>query len=188
MPGQEHEITELLHAWSNGDPRALPKLTPRVYDELHRIASTQFVHEAAGHTLQPTAVVNELFLDLVHRRRVRWEDRAHFFGFAANQIRRILVSYARRRKAGKRGGGARDLPLDDLPFTSNLMPDEILRLDAALADLKRFNPEGGRIVEMWFFGGLTRAEIALALGVSPSTVRDRWQAARAWLRRELRNS
>jgi len=102
----EADITALLQSWEDGAPGALERLTPLVYDELHRIASRQFAREARNHTLQPTAVVHELFLDLMDRRQVRWQDRSHFFGFAARQMRRILVDHARRRKAGKRGGGA----------------------------------------------------------------------------------
>lgn len=188
MPRQEQDITALLHAWSRGEPKALDRLTPLIYDELRRIAEIQFAREAADHTLQPTAVVNELFLSLMDRRRVQWQDRSHFYGFAAQQMRRILVSHARKQKAGKRGDGAPVFSLDEVLSPAAMTPEEVIRVDEALADLERFNPEGCRIVEMRFFGGLSRQEIADILGISPSTVRDKWTAARAWLHRELRDS
>ena len=185
---RDHDITKLLHDWSIGDPQALEKLAPLVYDELHQIAEIQFGREADGHTLQPTAVVSELFLSLMDRRRVQWQDRSHFYGFAANQMRRILVSHARKSKAGKRGGGAQVLSLENVFSPVDMTPEEIVRVDEALADLAKFNPEGSRIIEMRFFGGLSRQEMAEVLGVSPSTVRDKWTAARAWLHRELKKS
>ncbi len=188
MSRQEHDITALLHAWSDGDSQALDQLTPLVYDELHRIAAIQFSREAADHTLQPTAIVHELFLSLIDRRRVHWQDRSHFYGFAAQQMRRILVSHARKQKADKRGGGAAVFSLEEVLSPVAMTPEEVLRVDEALATLERFNPEGCRIVEMRFFGGLSRQEIADVLGVSPSTVRDKWTAARAWLHRELRDT
>lgn len=188
MSGREHNITALLQAWGNGDPGALEKLTPLVYDELHRIASVQFARETEDHTLQPTAVVNELFLDLMDRRRVQWDDRSQFFGFAARQMRRILVDHARRQKASKRGSGVRVLSLDEVPFLVEIHDDSLLRLDQALADLARFNPDGCRVVEMRFFTGLRYEEIAQVLGVSASTVRNKWKAAKTWLYRELRGS
>lgn len=189
MSGSEHDVTELLYAWSSGDPEALEKLTPLVYDELRRIACHQFAREPEDHTLQPTAVVHELFLDLMRRRRVQWEGRTHFFGFAAKQIRRILVDHARRQKAGKRGGGEQILSLEDNPLLAAMAVktthDDLVRLDDALTELARFNPEGSRVVEMRFFAGLNYQEIGSVLGVSAATVRYRWQAARSWLHRQL---
>lgn len=182
---READITALLHAWEDGAPGALDELTPLVYDELRRIAGRQLAREARGHTLQPTAVVHELFLDLMDRRRVHWQDRAQFFGFAARQMRRILVDHARRQKAGKRGGGARVVSLEDLPFVVELSDEALLRVDEALADLAKFNPEGARVVEMRFFGGLSHEEIAGVLGVSVTTARNKWRAAKTWLHREL---
>ena len=179
------DITELLQAWGAGDRQALDDLFPLVYDELHRIARAQFAREPAGHTLQPTAVVSELYVELVACRRLRWVDRSHFFGFAAQQMRRILVAWARRRKAAKRGGSARDLSLDELPFLADLPDEELLRLDDALTELERFNPEGCRLVIWRFFGGLNHEEIARLLGVSRTTARNKWRAAKLWLRREL---
>lgn len=181
----EADITALLHSWEVGVPDALEQLTPLVYDELHRIASLQFSREARNHTLQPTAVVHELFLDLMGRRRVRWEDRSHFFGFAARQMRRILVDHARRRKARKRGGGVPVVSLDELPVVADLSEDDLLDLDDVLAELARFNPEGCRVVEMRFFGGLTHEEVARVLGVSVTTARNKWRSAKSWLQREL---
>ena len=183
--GAEHDITGLLQAWGQGHPEALDRLTPLVYNELHRIASIQFARESEGHTLQPTAVVHELFMDLLGRRRVQWQDRSQFFGFAARQMRRILVDHARRNRAAKRGGPGRDLPLEDLSLGLSLTDEALLRLDAALSDLARFNPDGCRVVELSFFVGLTHEEIAQLMGTSTSTVRNKWRAARAWLHREL---
>lgn len=187
------DITVLLHAWSDGKPDALERLTPLVYDQLQRIARGYFMRESQSHTLQPTAVVNELFLDLMNRRRVQWQDRAQFFGFAARQMRRILVDHARRRTAVKRGGDAIPISLDALAddgilLQADMSDNELLRLDIALEDLARFNPEGGRIVEMRFFAGLTHDEIAAVLNVSTSTVRYKWRAAKSWLHRALQPS
>lgn len=186
--GSDHDVTALLHAWSDGDRGAFEEVFPLVYEELRRRAGNLFAREDRGHTLQPTIVVHELFLDLVKRRRVCWEDRNHFFGYAAKQMRRILVSHARRRDAAKRGGGVQLQSLCGLREPGVMPPERFLRLHEALDDLARFNPVGARIVEVHFFGGLTHEDIAEAMGFSPATVRNKYNAARAWLRRQLDRS
>ena len=185
MSSTDSDVTVLLGAWSQGEPEALDQLVTLVYGELRRIADGQFSREPEGHTLQPTAVIHEFFLTLMNRRQVRWQNRAHFYGFAARQMRRILVSHARKKAAGKRGGDTGRLQLEEDLFPAVDTSAEILRVDDALNDLERFNPVGSQIVEMRFFGGLSRKEMAEALDISPSSVRDKWTAARAWLRREL---
>ena len=157
-----------------------------VYVELQRIARDQFSRESEGHTLQPTALVHEAFSRFLESRRVQWQNRDHFFGFAAHLMRRILVDHARKKKALKRGGDAQELSLSEVPALLELVDDDILRLHAVLEELEVFNPEGSEVVEMRFFGGLKYAEIAKLQGVSASTVRNRWQAAKLWLYRELR--
>lgn len=188
MSGQEdaHKITTLLRSWSDGDAVALEHLTPLVYHEIYKIARREFRRESGAHLLQPTAVVNELFLHLLTRRKVDWQDRVHFFGFAAQQIRRILVDHARKNMAQKRGSDFKTVSLEDAHAVAIERRSELLlRLDDALHDLAAFNPEGSRIVEFWVFGGLNHDEIARLMGVSTPTVRNRWRAVRIWLHREL---
>ena len=187
----ETPITDLLQAWSDEGPQAWERLAPVVYQELQRIARDQFAAESEGHTLQPTALVNEVFLHFVERRQVQWRNRDQFFGFAAQVMRRILVDHARMKKAPKRGGDARNLSLaelspGELPVQLGLVDEEILRLHDALKDMECFSPECRRIVEMRFFGGLKYEEIAKILGVSASTVRNRWKTAKLWLYQELK--
>lgn len=188
MAPRDSEITRLLSAWSGGDGEALDILAPLVYSDLRQIAKLQFSRETSSQTLQPTALISEFFLTLLRRREVRWKNSAQFFGFAARQMRLILVSHARKRTAQKRGGNVPKLSLEEGFGIAAMPPAEIVRVDEALTDLARFNPVGSRIVEMRFFGGFTRRETAETLGLSPSTVRDKWTAARAWLRRELATS
>jgi RNA polymerase sigma factor (TIGR02999 family) len=179
------DVTALLLDWSRGDPAALDRLLPVVYAELRRMAARQLRGERVGHTLQPTALVHELYLRIVDQRQVDWHNRAHFFGVAANVMRRILVDHARRRKAGKRGDGAPCLSIDDareIPASSE-MP--ILALDHALARLEKIDPELAKVVELRAFGGLTIEEAAQVLEVSPSTAKRDWRTAKAWLIREL---
>lgn len=179
------DVTALLLDWSRGNPAALDRLLPVVYAELRRMAARQLRGERAGHTLQPTALVHEVYLRIVDQRQVDWHNRAHFFGVAANVMRRILVDHARRRKAGKRGDGAPCLSIDDareIPASSE-MP--ILALDHALARLEKIDPELAKVVELRAFGGLTIEEAAQVLEVSPSTAKRDWRTAKAWLIREL---
>ncbi len=185
MSRTSSEVTALLDAWSGGDPKALAELMPLVYDELHLIASRQFRREGRGHTLQPTAVVNEVYLRLKGQRRVRWHSRAEFFAVAAQLIRRVLVDHARRRKRLKRGGDVPKVPLEEELGLPDSKTADVLALDDALQALFRLAPRQSRIVELRIFGGLTLEETGSALSISRSTVHREWNAALLWLRREL---
>ncbi len=178
-------VTELLVDWGRGDRSALERLMPAVYAELHRLAEQHLARERTDHTLQATALVHEAYLRLVDQRSVRWQNRAHFFGIAAQLMRRVLVDYARRRDAAKRGDGARPLSLEEAADQAPSRPLDILDLDRALDRLAALDPQQGRLVELRFFGGLTVEESAEVLGVSARTVKRDWRAARAWLYREL---
>src|SRR5882724_7228785 len=179
------EITQLLLAWSDGDQEALPRLTPLVYAELHRLARRYMGRESPGHTLQTTALVHEAWLKLIDQRRVRWQNRAHFFGVSAQLMRRILVDMARSRNYLKRGGGARQVELAEPLVVSKERDADISALDEALDALAAFDPRKARVVELRFFGGLSVEETAEVLKVSTDTVTRDWQAAKAWLYREL---
>ena len=179
------DVTALLRNWSQGDASAVNKLLPIVYAELRRVAARRLRSERADHTLQPTALVHEVYIRLVDQREVDWRNRGHFFGVAAQVMRRILVDHARRHGASKRGEGVRCVSIDeakDVP-ASNELP--ILALDHALDRLETVDAELARIVELRAFGGLTIEEAAHVLGVSPSTAKRDWRTARAWLNREL---
>ena len=187
------EITRLLHQASSGNRASFNELVPLVYDELHKIASSRLKLENVGHTLTPTALVHEAYLQLVGQDRAEWHSRAHFFAVAALAMRRILINHAKGRARQKRGGGSVAVDLDAaerlgataiVPF-SDEQADELIELDAALSRLKEFNGEGAEIVEYRFFGGLQFKEIAEVIGVSEVTVRRRWTAARAWLKQEI---
>ena len=180
-----HEMTRLLQEWRGGDQRALDELMPIVIDELRRIANGHFAKESPGHTLQPTALVNEAYIKLVETKRIDWQCRAQFFGVAAQLMRRVLVDHARGRLAAKRGGGAYRTEVDIDQLAEKSRKVDVLALDQALQDMKRINPEGCRIVEMRYFTGLTVEEISEVLGISFSTAKRRWRAARTWLNREL---
>lgn len=179
------EVTQLLLAWNGGDTAALGKLMPLVYDELRKAAKRYLRREAAGHSLQTAALVNEVYLRLIDVKNVRWQDRAHFFAISARLMRRVLVDFARRRRQFKRGGEAHQISIEEaLAFVQEQSAD-IVALDDALTELAELNPRQSRVVELRFFGGLTEDEIAVALKVSPRTVRNDWRLARAWLYREL---
>jgi RNA polymerase sigma factor (TIGR02999 family) len=183
----QHEITRLLVDWSNGDKLALEKLTPLVYEELHRLAKRYLRQERQGHTLQSTALVNEAYLKLVGQHSIRWQNRAHFFGIAAQLIRRILVDYARTRHAAKRGSNSPRLSLDEAIAVPGDDRDlDLVALDDALEGLSKIDPRQGRLVELRFFAGLTVEETAEVLQMSPATVKREWTAAKAWLFREIR--
>ena len=179
-------VTRLLLEWSDGDGQALTRLIPLVYDELRRIAGQYLRRERAGHTLQPTAVVHEAYLKLVGQRRVRWQNRAHFFAVAAQLIRRILVDHARARAAAKRGGGLPPLALERAPGPAGGRDLDVLALDETLRRLSTLDPRQARLVELRFFAGLGVEESAEVMGVSPATVKREWRTAKAWLYRELR--
>jgi len=181
------KVTELLAAWSDGDPAARDELMTLVYQELHRLAHHYMKLEATGHTLQTSALVNEAFLRLIDQRNVHWKNRTHFFGIAAQMMRRILVDYARNRRYAKRGGGTRALSLDEALIMSDERGAEVVALDAALERLAEIDPRKSQMVELRFFGGLSIEETAEVLAVSPGTVMRDWTIAKAWLRREMAN-
>jgi RNA polymerase sigma factor (TIGR02999 family) len=178
-------VTQLLARWSVGDRAALDRLVPAVYGELRRMAARYLRKERPQHTLQPTALVHEAFVKLVDQRDVRWQNRAHFFGVAAQLMRRILVDHARERDAEKRGGGAACVPLSDSLAIAPSDHIDILAVDDALNRLGEIDPDQVRIVELRFFGGLTVEETAEVLGWSPGSVKREWRVAKAWLQREI---
>jgi RNA polymerase sigma factor (TIGR02999 family) len=185
MPSSS-EITQLLHDWSNGDKEALEKLTPLLYQELHRMAHRYIRRERSCHTLQTTALINEAYLRLIDCRSVSWQNRAHFFGVAARLMGRILVDFARSRNYAKRGGRTRHVvSLDEAPDVSRDRAREILALDEALQSLSVFDLRKSQIVELRFFGGMTLEETAETLGISSRTVLREWDLAKVWLSREL---
>jgi RNA polymerase sigma factor (TIGR02999 family) len=179
------DVTALLGSWSRGNRTALTELLPLVYGELRRVATRQLRSERADHTLQPTALVHEAYIRLVDQRRVDWRNRAHFFGVAAQIMRRILVDHARRHGANKRGEGVRCLSMDEAKDVAAPNEIPILALDQALDRLEKVDVALTRIVELRAFGGLTIEEAAHVLGVSSSTAKRDWRTAKAWLNREL---
>lgn len=186
IPGNGHDVTELLLAWNDGEAGALERLMPLVYDELRRQAAAAMWRERPGHTLQPTALVHEAYLRLVEQRRTAWRNRAQFFGVAAQLMRRLLVDRARARRTAKRSGGWSRVTLDPAVAAVPAFEVEVLDLDAALSRLASFDPRKSRIAELRFFGGLTLQETAEVVGVSMATVERDWQVARAWLFDALR--
>jgi RNA polymerase sigma factor (TIGR02999 family) len=179
-------VTQLLKAWSTGDQQALGELTPKVYLELRRIAAKYMRNEDPGHTLQATALVHEVFLKLVNAEDVDWKDKAHFFAVSANMMRRILVDRARAKGAGKRGGAALRLNLDDAPeIAQDSRHREMVAIDDALEVLGRVDPRKAKVIELRFFGGLSVEETAEVLKISPQSVMRDWKMARAWLMAEL---
>lgn len=181
-------ITRLLSAVADGDKTALDELVPVVYAELRRMAQRYFARENPGHTLQATALVNEVYLKLAADRTTDWRNRAHFFGVAAQMMRHILVDHARGRQVAKRGGGKEKLELDEALVVSNEPSAIVTALDDALKTLAETDARKARIVELRFFGGLTAEETAEVLGVAAVTVNREWRLAKAWLQRELSNS
>ncbi len=182
------DVTQLLAAWSNGDQEARERLIPLVYDELRRLADRYLRRERPDHTLQPTALVHETYLRLVNQTEVRWQNRAHFFGLAAQLMRRILLEHARRHHADKRGGAKHMLTLDESLGLSTGRDINLVALDDTLTALAELDPQQSRIVELRFFGGLTVDETAEVLGVSPRTVDREWRMAKAWFQSELARS
>ena len=180
-----HELTDLLVAWNAGDPDALDKLTPFVYDELHGLAKRYMAGERGHHTLQATALVNEAYARLIDWKNVRWQNRAHFIGTAAKLMRRVLVDYARSRAYDKRGGAGIKITLYDALLVSKEKSVDLLDLDRALSRLEQIDGRKSKIVELRFFGGLTVEETAAVLSVSPNTVTNDWSFAKTWLLREM---
>ena len=179
------EVTNLLRAWSGGDPAALDRLAERVYSELRRMAHRYMKNERQANTLQSAGLVHEVYLRLVDVRRVDWRERAQFYAMAAQMMRRILVDAARARAAKKRGGSAAKVNIDDGAVLSPEPDQSILALHEALTTFSRLAPRQARVVELRYFGGLTEEEIVAALDISPRTVRRDWSFAKAWLAREL---
>jgi len=180
-----HEVTQLLKAWTTGDEQALEKLTPLVYEQLHRVAQRCMAGERSSHTLQTTALVNEVYLQLVDCGQINWQDRAHFFAVSAQLMRRILIDFARSRGYQKRGGGAPHLSLDDAPSVCNEPDTNLVALDDALKALAAVDERKSKVVELRFFGGLSIGETAEVLRVSVETVVRDWRLAKVWLLREL---
>jgi RNA polymerase sigma factor (TIGR02999 family) len=183
QPGQD--VTQLLRAWSEGDTQALEQLTPLVYRELHRRAHWHMARENAGHTLQATALVNEIYIRMVDLRGVSWRDRAHFFAVSSRLIRQILIDAARSKHAQKRGGQSPHIAIDESLLVSEEPRADVVGLDDALSALAAIDPRKSQVVELRFFGGLDIEETAEVLGVSAETVKRDWKLAKAWLRREL---
>jgi len=183
------DITQLLIAWGDGRREALDDLMPIVYADLRRMAAGHMRREAADHALQPTGLVHEAYVRLVDQKQVKWRNRAHFFGVAAGLMRRILVDHARRRRAGKRGGGWERVTLaGNEAATDGPKEIDVLALDEALERLAKFDPQQERIVELRYFGGLTIDETAEVVGISAATVVREWTIAKAWLRADLSRS
>lgn len=185
IPHGPDEITDLLLAWSSGDTSAGDRLLPAIYADLHQQAARAMRREGDEHTLQPTALVNEAYMRLVNQKRVQWKNRSHFFGVAAQMMRRVLVDHARERLAAKRGGHKVQVTLSGADVASGEDHGEVLALHEALERLATFDERQARIVELRYFGGLDIEETAQAMSISPATVKREWAVARAWLRREL---
>jgi RNA polymerase sigma factor (TIGR02999 family) len=179
------DVTVLLRAWGNGDSQALAQLTPLVYQELYRRAHWHMARENVGHTLQATALVNEIYVRMVDLRGVSWRDRAHFFAISSRLIRRVLIDAARVRNAEKRGGRSPHVVIDEAFLVSTDPRADVVALDDALTALAAIDPRKSQVVELRFFGGLDIEETAEVLGVSPETVKRDWRLAKAWLRREI---
>jgi len=185
MTPTPNEVTQLLIDWSRGNQAALEKLMPLVYAELHRLAHHYMTRESPGHTLQTSGLVNEAFLRLVDQKQVQWQNRSHFFGIAAQLMRRILVDHARTRHYAKRGGAARQVSLKESLIASEKRSAEVIALDDALKSLATFDQRKSQIVELRFFAGLSIEETAEVLKVSPGTIMRDWTLAKAWLRLEI---
>jgi RNA polymerase sigma factor (TIGR02999 family) len=181
----QQQITERLIAWGSGETSALDDVMRAVYQELRRMADHYLRLERPDHTLQPTALVHEAYLRLIDQRKVSWQNRAHFFGVAAQMMRRILVDHARTKQRGKRGGAARKLSLDEVMNLSQGRAADLVALDDALKALAEIDPRKSQVVELRFFGGLSVEETAEVLDVSPQTVLRDWKMAKAWLYQEM---
>ena len=184
----QHEITQLLAEWREGNQSALDDLYPLVYDELHRLARRYMSRERKGHTLQTTALINEAYVRLVDQKNVHWANRSHFFAISAQIMRRILIDHARRHAYAKRGGGAQQVSLEEAAVVTPNQSAELIRLDEALKSLAEMDPRRSQVVELRYFGGLNNEEIAGVLNVSENTVTRDWNMARAWLYQQLAGS
>jgi RNA polymerase sigma-70 factor, ECF subfamily len=182
---QTHEITMLLQAWSDGDSEALDKLIPLVDDELKKIARAYMRREKPGHILQTTALMDEALIKLIETEQISWNDRKHFYSFAAKRMRQVLVDYARKQKAGKRGYGPIQVDITDSLLPALEQPEQLIMLNEALTKFARFDARKASVVELRYFGGFTLEEVAKILGVAPGTVEREWRLARSWLKREI---
>jgi RNA polymerase sigma factor (TIGR02999 family) len=185
LAASSHEITQLLLAWNDGDRDAFDRLVPLVEVELRRLARTYMSRERVSHTLQTTALINEAYVRLIEAHDVQWQNRAHFYGIAAQLMRRILVDFARKRNYRKRGGGNYQITFNEALVVNEAEDPNVLALDEALNQLASRDARKARVVEMRFFAGLTEKETAAALNVSPETVRRDWRLAKSWLLRQL---
>lgn len=181
----QHDITQLLLDWRNGDQQALERLTPLVYDELRRLAARFLRREREGHTLNATALINEAYLQLIGQQQLDWQNRAHFIGVAAHLMRNILVDHARAHIAAKRGKGEQPLPLDEAREVSGQASPDVIALDEALKDLAKHDQRKCRIIELRYFGGLSMEEISEVTGLSVATLRRDLRMAEAWLGRQI---
>ena len=184
-PELSKQVSELLANWNKGYADAREALMPLVYDELRKLAASHLRRERSDHTLQPTALVHEVYLRLAEQKNVRWQDKSHFFGVTAQLMRRILVDHARSHMADKRGSGLPKVSLNEAIAMSRERPAELLALDESLTQLGSTDPQQGRIVELRVFAGLTIEQTAEVLGISPATVKRDWSLAKAWLLREI---
>lgn len=185
MAALPNEITELLLSWGDGDKEALDRLIPLVSSELRRLARRYMAKEQSGHTLQTSALINEAYLRLVNQQNVKWKDRAHFFGVAAQIMRHILIDHARRYQYEKRGAGAQKIALNDATIFGQQRAKELIALDDALTELAAVDARKSQVVELRFFGGLTIEEVGEVTGTSPATVKRELQAAKLWLKRMM---
>ena len=179
------QVTQLLQKWQEGNQEALEALMPLVYNELKRLAGSYLRRERPDHTLQSAALVNEAYLRLVDQTQTRWQNKAHFYGIAAQMMRRVLADHARSHNAVKRGAGMPELELNESIAQAQSRSVDLLDLEEALQKLEKLDPQQGRIVELRFFSGLSIEDTANVLGISPATVKRDWAAARAWLFREV---
>ncbi len=179
------DVTHLLLAWNQGNPAALDELLPLVYDELRKLARSHLRRERANHTLQPTALVNEVYLRLIRADQISWQSRAHFFGIAAQAMRRILLNHAEAQHAEKRGGPGQNLALEEAGDIAQAKGMDVMALDDALKSLEAFDLRQARVVELRYFAGLSIEETAEVLGISPATVKREWTTAKLWLQREI---
>ena len=187
MSATSHTVTQLLEQWNNGDREAFNKLMPLIYEELRKMAKRYMRQQNPGHTLQTTALIHETYVRLVVQKEKQFENRTHFFAVAAQAMRHILVDYARQRHAAKRGGGSRPISLEEAAIVSEERAAELVAFDEALKELETLSTRQSRVVELRYFGGLTVAETATILSVSPETVMRDWSMAKTWLHRALQS-